>query len=67
MSLVKHPVLALIGLIALGLVGAKLWTGDLSVAEAGLRVAVLTGVLMAVERVLLPVARSLVATGHRDP
>ena len=67
MSLVKHPVLALIGLIALGLVGSKLWTGDLSVSEAGLRVAVLTGVLMAVERVLLPVARSLVAAGHREP
>jgi len=67
MSLVKHPVLAVIGLIALGLVGAKLWTGDLSVSEAGLRVAVLTGVLMAVERVVLPVARSLVAAGHREP
>lgn len=66
MSLVKHPLLALVGLVALGLVGAKLWTGDLSVSEAGLRVAVLTGVLMAVERFLLPLARSLVTTGQRE-
>lgn len=67
MSLVKHPLLALVGLVALGLVGTKLWTGDLSVSQAGVRVAILTGVLMAVERVLLPLARSLVSAGQREP
>jgi hypothetical protein len=67
MSFVKHPVLALVGLVALGLVGAKLWSGDLSVAQAGARVAVLTGVLVLAERLLLPLARSLVSAGQREP
>jgi hypothetical protein len=67
MSFVKHPLLAFVGLLALGLVGAKLWTGDLSVSQAGLRVGILTGVLVLAERVLLPVARSLVSSGHREP
>ena len=66
MSLVKHPGLALVGLVALGLVAMKLWSGDLSVSQAGVRIAVLTGVLATVERVLLPVARSLVSSGQRD-
>lgn len=66
MSFVKHPLLAFVGLLALGLVGAKLWTGDLSVTQAGLRVGVLTGVLVVAERVLLPLARSLVSAGQRD-
>jgi hypothetical protein len=67
MSFVKHPLLAFVGLLALGLVGAKLWTGDLSVSQAGLRVGILTGVLVLAERVLLPVARSLVSSGHHEP
>ena len=67
MSFVKHPALALVGLLARGLVGAKLWSGDLSVAQAGLRVGVLTGVLVLAERVLLPLAKSLVSAGQREP
>ena len=66
MTFVRHPALALIGLLALGLVAVKLWTGDLSVTEAGLRIAILTGALVVAERVLLPVARSLVSAGQRD-
>ena len=67
MSFVKHPALALVGLLAIGLVGAKLWSGDLSVAQAGTRIAVLTGALVLAERVLLPLAKSLVAAGQREP
>jgi hypothetical protein len=66
MSPVRQPVLALIGLLAVGLVAAKLWTGDLSVTQAAVRVAVLTAALVATERLLLPVARSLVSAGQRD-
>jgi hypothetical protein len=66
MSFVKHPALAFVGLIALGLVGAKLWSGDLSVAQAGARIAVLTAVLVLAERVLLPLAKSLVSAGQRE-
>ena len=66
MSLVKTPALALLGLIALGLVAAKLWTGDLSVSQAGLRIGVLTAALVVAERVLLPIAKSLVDSGQRD-
>jgi hypothetical protein len=66
MTFVKHPALALVGLVALGLVGAKLWSGDLSVGQAGLRVGVLTGVLVLAERVLLPLAKSLVSAGQRE-
>jgi len=66
MSFVKTPALALIGLMGLGLVAVKLWTGDLDVAQAGLRIAVLTGALVVAERFLLPLAKGIVSTGQRD-
>jgi hypothetical protein len=66
MRLVKHPALGLVGLLGLGLVGAKLWTGDLGVAQAGVRIAVLTGALVVAERLLLPLAKSLVSAGQRE-
>ena len=65
MSFVKTPFLAFIGLLGVGLVAAKLWTGDLSVAQGGIRIGVLTGALVVVERFLLPLAKGLVTTGHR--
>ena len=66
MTFVKTPFLAFIGLLGVGLVATKLWTGDLGAAQAGLRIAVLTGALVVVERFLLPLAKGLVTTGNRD-
>jgi hypothetical protein len=66
MRFVKTPALAMIGLIGVGLVAVKLWTGDLGVAQAGLRVGVLTAALIVAEKFFLPLAKSLVTTGQRD-
>jgi hypothetical protein len=66
MRLVRTPALAMIGLLGIGLVATKLWTGDLGVAQAGLRVGVLTGALVVAERFFLPLAKGLVTTGQRD-
>jgi hypothetical protein len=63
---VRHPALGLIGLIALGLVGTKLWSGDLTITEAAVRIAVVTGALIVTERFLLPVARSLIGAGSAE-
>jgi hypothetical protein len=56
--------LGLLGLVALGLVAVKLYTGDLSVTQAAGRIAVVAGVLLFAERLLLPLARSLVTSGR---
>jgi hypothetical protein len=60
----RNPVLGLLGLVALGLVGMKLFQGDLSITQAASRIAVVVVVLVAAERVLLPLARSLVTSGR---
>lgn len=65
MRLVRSRALAVVGLLGVGLVGVKLWTGDLAVTQAGARVAVLTAALVGTERVLVPLARALVTTGRR--
>ena len=64
LTLVKHPALGLVGLIAVGLVAVKLYQGDLSVTQAALRIAVVTGALLVTERFLLPIARTLVNSGR---
>ena len=50
----QSPLLGVLGLVALGLVAMKLVQGDLVVAV----------VLLLTERLLLPVARSLVMSGR---
>lgn len=67
MTLVRNPVLAFVGLLAVGLVASKLWTGDLGVTQAAVRVAVVTAGLVIAERFFLPLARSLVRSGQREP
>jgi hypothetical protein len=66
MSLVKNPWLALVGLVSVGLVAMKLFTGDLTVWEAAVRVGTVTAGLVLTERLLLPVAKGLLGPGHRD-
>ncbi|MDP9436201.1 MAG: hypothetical protein M3P93_13840 [Actinomycetota bacterium] len=56
----RSQALALLGLSALAIVAVLLLTGALSVEEAATRIAVVLVVLLVAERVLLPVARSLV-------
>ena len=60
----RSPVLGLLGLIALGLVGVKLFQGDLSITQAATRVGVVAVGLLLTERLLLPLARSLVLSGR---
>ena len=57
---VKSPALGLVGLIALGLVAVKLWSGDLTVTEGAVRIGVVTGALIIADRFLLPVAKTLI-------
>lgn len=52
--------LALLGLLALGFIGYQLVGGGLTIPQAGLRVAVVLLVLLTVERVGFPLAKSLV-------
>ena len=66
MTFVRNPVLAFLGLLAVGLVAAKLWTGDLGVTQAAARVGVVTAGLVVAERFFLPLARSLVQSGQRE-
>jgi len=64
-SVVHNPWLALIGLICVGLVAMKLYTGDLTVWEAGVRVGTVTVALVLTERLLLPLARGLMGSDQR--
>ncbi len=57
--------LGLVGLIAVGLVAMQLIQGDLSVTDAATRVGIVAVVLTVVERVALPLARTLITTGLR--
>ena len=62
---VQSPVLALVGLLALGVVALDLLQGGLTVAQAGTRAAVVLGVLVVVDRLVLPLARMLVGAPAR--
>ncbi len=64
---VTSPVLALVGLFAIGVVALDLLQGGLTVAQGGLRAAVVLGVLVVVDRLLLPLARMLVGAPARSP
>ena len=61
----RSPLLGLIGLIAVGLVAMKLFTGDLDITQAAVRVGVVAAVLLLTERLLLPIAKGLVMSGRR--
>ncbi len=63
---VQSPVLALVGLFAIGVVALDLLQGGLTVAQAGGRAAVVLGVLVVVDRLLLPLARMLVGAPARS-
>ena len=60
----QSPLLGVLGLVALGLVAMKLVQGDLDIAQAATRIGVVAVVLLLTERLLLPVARSLVMSGR---
>ncbi len=61
----RSPLLGLVGLVALGLVAMKLFTGDLGITQAAVRVGAVAAVLLVTERLLLPLAKSLVMSGRR--
>lgn len=58
--------MAVVGLLGLALVALRLFSGAITVSQAGLRAAVLLVVLLVAERVLLPVVRSLVGPARSD-
>lgn len=61
------PALAVVGLLAVGAVALQLLAGDLTLPQAGVRVAVAVGLLAVVDRVGLPLARALVGPTRQPP
>ncbi len=59
MRLSSRP-LGFVGLVAIGMVALGLLEGRLTVEQAGRRALVVLAVLVAVDRVVVPLARSLV-------
>ena len=64
---VTSPVLAFVGLVVLGLVALQLVQGEITVTAAATRVLIVTVCLAIVDKAVLPLARTLVATGSRPP
>ena len=62
---VRSPVLAFVGLLVVGIVALQLVQGEITVTAAASRVLIVTVALAVAERFLLPLARTLVTTGHR--
>ncbi len=62
---VTSPVLAFVGLVVLGLVALQLVNGEITVTAAAMRVLIVTVCLALVDKVVLPLARTLIATGSR--
>ena len=60
----RSPVLAVLGLLAVGAVALQLVTGSITLGSAALRVAVAVGILAVVDRVGVPLARALVGPGR---
>lgn len=56
----RNPLLGVLGLLAVGAVALQLLTGRLALGQAALRVLVAVGVLVLVDRLLVPLARALV-------
>lgn len=61
----RTPFLGFLGLVVLGLVAAQLVQGEITVTAAATRVGIVAAVLVGVERFVLPLARTLITTGHR--
>lgn len=61
----KTPLLAFVGLVVVGLVALQLVQGEVSITSAATRVVIVTISLAAVEKLALPLARTLVTSGHR--
>lgn len=59
----RSPLLAVLGLLAVGAVGLQLLTGRLTLGQAALRVVVAVAVLAVVDRVGVPLARAMVGPG----
>ena len=66
MTFVRNPWLALVGLVTVGLVAVKLYTGDLTVWEGAMRVGTVTIALVVTERLLLPLAKGLMGSAQRE-
>ena len=60
------PVLAVLGLLAVGAVAVQLLTGSITLTSAAVRVAVAVVVLALVDRVGVPLARALVGPTRPD-
>ncbi|MCW2599363.1 MAG: hypothetical protein JWM02_1192 [Frankiales bacterium] len=64
----RTPFLGFLGLLAVGVVALQMFEGRLSVSDAAIRIGIVAAALTAVEKVAMPLARSLIATGtRRDP
>lgn len=57
---VRNHYVALVGLAGLGLIALKMLQGELDLVGAGRRALVVLGLVLLVERLVLPVCRSLV-------
>lgn len=64
---VRSPLLAVLGLVAVGLVAVKLLEGGLTLTQAATRLVVLQLVLLLADRLLLPLARGLAHSGRPVP
>ncbi len=62
---VKTPILAFVGLLVVGIVALQLVQGAIDIPTASLRVLVVAVSLAAVEKLALPLARTLVSSGSR--
>ena len=60
----RSPVLAVLGLLAVGAVALQLLTGSITLGSAALRVTVAVVVLAVVDRIGVPIARALVGPGR---
>lgn len=63
----RSPLLAVLGLLAVGAVGLQLLTERLTLGQAALRVVIAVAVLAVVDRVGVPLARALVGPGRPPP
>ncbi len=66
MRLTSRP-LGLVGLLAVGFVALGLLQGLLTIVQAGQRAAVVLAVLVAVDRIGVPIARLLVGPRKEQP
>ena len=60
----NSPVLAFLGLLAVGAVALQLVTGSITLGSAALRVVVAVALLAVVDRLGVPLARALVGPGR---